>query len=96
MISRLGIDPAADAVVAAATTFVRNTGGWVIAEGIEDRSKLDAVLDDSTWRSASSPALAGQGFLLGYPASDPQALDARLDLLDQAASVSATSTDLQH
>ena len=88
VISRLGIDPAADAVVAAATTFVRNTGGWVIAEGIEDRSKLDAVLDDSTWRSADTPALAGQGFLLGYPAKDPQALDAHLDLLDQAVSVS--------
>jgi diguanylate cyclase (GGDEF)-like protein len=82
VISRLGIDPAADAVVAAATTFVRNTGGWVIAEGIEDRYKLEAVLDDSHWRAATAPPLAGQGYLLGYPDSVPQALDTRLDLLN--------------
>jgi len=93
VISRLGIDPAADAVLAAATTFVRNTGGWVIAEGIEDKLQLDTVLEDSMWRSASSPALAGQGFLLGYPASDPRALDAHLDLLEHPVSVSALRTD---
>ncbi len=51
VISRVGIDPAADAVVAAATTFVRNTGGWVVAEGIEDTNMLEAVLDDSQWRA---------------------------------------------
>lgn len=87
VISRLGIDPAADAVVAAATAFVRNTGGWVIAEGIEDRFQLDAVLDDSTWRSTNPAMLAGLGYLLGYPATDPQTLEARLDLLMDAAAV---------
>ena len=82
VISRVGIDPAADAVVAAATTFVRNTGGWVVAEGIEDTNMLEAVLDDSQWRATTAPPLAGQGYLLGYPASVPQALDSRLNLLD--------------
>ena len=82
VISRVGIDPAADAVVAAATTFVRNTGGWVVAEGIEDTNMLEAVLDDSQWRAPTAPPLAGQGYLLGHPASIPRALDTRLDLLD--------------
>ena len=82
VISRVGIDPAADAVVAAATTFVRNTGGWVVAEGIEDTSMLEAVLDDSQWRASTAPPLAGQGYLLGHPASIPRALDTRLNLLD--------------
>ncbi len=82
VISRVGIDPAADAVVAAATTFVRNTGGWVIAEGIEDTDMLEAVLDDSQWRAETAPPLAGQGYLLGHPASSPRALDTRLELLD--------------
>ena len=44
VIVQLGADPASDATVAAATTFVQRTGGWVIAEGIEDQRILTRCL----------------------------------------------------
>lgn len=88
--ARLGIDPAADAVLAAASAFVRGTGGWVIAEGIEDKDRLDAILADSTPRVPSALPLAGQGYLLGYPVARPQPLNQQHALLNnpQAAPVS--------
>ena len=91
--SRLGIDPAADAVLAAASAFVRGTGGWVIAEGIEDKDRLDAVLADSTPRVPSALHFAGQGYLLGYPVGRPQPMNQQHALLDnpQAPPVSNIS-----
>lgn len=79
VVARLGTDPASDATVAAATTFVRRTGGWIIAEGIEDVDVLAAVTEaPGDAASARPPVLAGQGYLLGRPAADPVAIDADL------------------
>ncbi len=79
--ARLGIDPASDATIAAATTFVQHTGGWVIAEGIEDADMLDAVRGDTHGPSPSRQMIAGQGYFLGRPAPAPTAIETRLDHL---------------
>jgi diguanylate cyclase (GGDEF)-like protein len=81
VIARLGTDPASDATVAAATTFVQRSGGWVIAEGIEDLDMLNAVRDGTHGRTYTLPVLAGQGYLLGRPAATPLAIDTRLDVI---------------
>jgi len=78
VIARLGIDPACDATMAAATTFVRHTGGWIVAEGIEDEDRLHAVLDVTSF-PAGEPLIAGQGHLLGRPLPSPTPIGARLD-----------------
>lgn len=72
VVAGAGRDAACDATIAAATTFARQTGGWIIAEGIEHSSALEAVLGAGSPPSPSSaPVLAGQGYLLGRPATDP-------------------------
>lgn len=81
VVAKLGTDPASDATVAAAATFVQRTGGWVIAEGIEDLRMLNAVLDGSHGPTYTLPVLGGQGYLLGMPAPTPVALDAHLDVI---------------
>lgn len=78
VIARLGTDPSSDATVAAAITFVQRTGGWVIAEGIEEQRILTAVCD--TEHRPNLPwMLAGQGYLLGRPSPIPVPIDTRLD-----------------
>jgi diguanylate cyclase (GGDEF)-like protein len=84
VVARLGTDPASDATVAAATTFVQQTGGWVIAEGIEDTAMLDAVLGADE-RPSAETRLAGQGYLLGRPDGAPVAIATRLDVLPEPA-----------
>lgn len=79
--ARLGIDPASDATVAAATAFVQQTGGWVVAEGIEDADMLTAVLSDTHRPRLSAPMIAGQGYFLGRPAPTPTAIETPLDQL---------------
>lgn len=79
--ARLGIDPASEATVAAATAFVRQTGGWVIAEGIEDADMLTAVLSDTRHPPPSTPMIAGQGYFLGRPAPTPTAIETPLEQL---------------
>ena len=81
VIARLGIDPAADATVAAAITFIQQVGGWVIAEGVEDADMLDAILGNGRRQAFPAPAMAGQGYLLGRPAPAPTAIDTRLAVL---------------
>ncbi len=81
VIARLGSDPASDATVAAATTFVQQTGGWVVAQGIEDAEMLRAVLGDPHRQPFATAVIAGQGYLLGRPSPMPTAIDAHLDLL---------------
>lgn len=71
VVADLGSDPAAEATVAAATTFVQRTGGWVVAEGIEDVAMLEAVTDGDGRGSRTPPVLAGQGYLLGRPELSP-------------------------
>jgi EAL domain-containing protein (putative c-di-GMP-specific phosphodiesterase class I) len=78
VIVQLGTDPASDATVAAATTFVQRTGGWVIAEGIEDQRILTAVCD-TEYRLPLQWMLAGQGYLLGQPSPIPVTIDTQLD-----------------
>lgn len=81
VIARLGTDPASDATVAAATTFVQRTGGWVIAEGIEDLQMLNAVMDGTHEPTYTVPVLAGQGYLLGRPSPAPVGMNTRLEML---------------
>lgn len=80
VIARLGMDPASDATVAAAATFVQKSGGWVVAEGIEDAEMLTAVLGIGRG-PAEATAIAGQGYFLGRPAPTPAALTSQLDVL---------------
>lgn len=81
VIARLGTDPASDATVAAATTFVQRSGGWVVAEGIEDLHMLNAVRYGTHGPTDALPVLAGQGYLLGRPAAAPLAIDTCLDMI---------------
>lgn len=79
VVARLGTDPASDATVAAATTFVQRTGGWVIAEGIEDLQMLNAVTQGTHNQINSPVVLAGQGYLLGHPSARPVSIHAQLE-----------------
>ncbi|MHA7154785.1 EAL domain-containing protein [Arthrobacter sp. TMN-50] len=83
VVSRLGTDPSSAAIVAAAMTFVRRTGGWVVAEGIEEDRMLTALLQPGNVMVGGEPVLAGQGYLLGRPAQQPVGLDTHLPVLDQ-------------
>ncbi len=83
VIARLGADPASDATVAAASTFAQRTGGWVIAEGIEDLAMLDEVTSYGSVVAGRPSVLAGQGYLLGRPSPEPVAIHARLDILPE-------------
>ena len=67
--------------MAAASTFVQQTGGWVIAEGVEDGEMLAAVLDGAHPVAGREPVLAGHGHLLGRPQAEPVGLDDPLPLL---------------
>lgn len=82
VISRLGTDPSAAATVAAAMTFVEHTGGWVVAEGIEEVRTLTALLRTGCADSLRKPVLAGQGYLLGRPVERPVGLDTHLRVLE--------------
>ena len=82
VVSRLGTHPSAAATVAAAMTFVGQSGGWVVAEGIEEGSTLTALLEPGCADGSWNPVLAGQGYLLGRPVELPVALDSRLPLLE--------------
>lgn len=79
VIARLGLDPASDATVAAAVAFVQRTGGWVVAEGIEDPQMLRAVLGIGHG-PAPVAAIAGQGYFLGRPTATPTPITTHLDL----------------
>jgi diguanylate cyclase (GGDEF)-like protein len=86
VISRLGTDPSSAATVAAALTFVEQTGGWVVAEGIEEQRMLTALLQPGEARSGRKTVLAGQGYLLGRPAPRPVGLDTHIQVLDKLPS----------
>jgi diguanylate cyclase (GGDEF)-like protein len=65
------IDRSARAVLMAMATYARQTGAYVIAEGIEDQETLDflSAIDDHTVR-IDRIIQGGQGFGLGRPASN--------------------------
>jgi diguanylate cyclase (GGDEF)-like protein len=83
VIARLGADPASDATVAAASTFVQRTGGWVIAEGIEDLRMLQEVTSSEHAVAGRPSVLAGQGYLLGRPSPRPVSIHSRLDVMPE-------------
>jgi diguanylate cyclase (GGDEF)-like protein len=83
VIARLGKDPSSAATVAAAMTFVGQSGGWVVAEGIEEHQMLSTLLQPGHSGTARQPVLAGQGYLLGRPAPQPVGLNTHLPVLDE-------------
>jgi diguanylate cyclase (GGDEF)-like protein len=87
VVAKVGTDPASDATIAAATTFVQRTGGWVVAEGIEDAATLEAVLGIRL-APTTTGRIAGQGFWLGRPEAAPVAGDVALDVLAAAGQMS--------
>lgn len=90
VVARLGTDPASAATVAAATTFVQQTGGWIIAEGIEDTVMLTSLLRGAHAGAGPEPVLAGQGYLLGRPDARPVGLDSRLPVFDEPSELAVT------
>ncbi len=71
IVAAASTDPAARAVLMAIATYARETGAFVIAEGIEDRETLDFLqaIDDTTLRGEFI-IQGGQGYGLGRPAID--------------------------
>src|SRR3954470_10264740 len=70
----------ARAVLLAMATFARQTGAYVIAEGIEDDALLEFVrtIDDALPREAATMIQGGQGYGLGRPAATLPAAGASL------------------
>ena len=93
VIARLDADPSSMATVSAAITFIQESGGWVVAEGIEEARMLTRLLRPGLTAAAQEPVIAGQGYLLGRPGEQPVGLDAHLDVLDQLASDTARDRD---
>jgi diguanylate cyclase (GGDEF)-like protein len=72
VVASAATEPGARAVLMAMATFARQTGAFVIAEGVEDEDTLE-FLRTVNWRDLSSDAViqGGQGFGLGRPSDDP-------------------------
>lgn len=87
VIARLDASAASAATVAAATTFVQRSGGWVIAEGIEDTRSLAALLRGAHFGPGREPVMAGQGYLLGRPQPVPLGLDEQSPFLQSQPAV---------
>src|SRR3954468_5234131 len=70
----------ARAVLLAMATFARQTGAYVIAEGIEDDALLEFVrtIDDALPREAATMIQGGQGYGLGRPAATVRVAGERL------------------
>ena len=79
----------ARAVLLAMATFARQTGAYVIAEGIEDGALLEFVrtIDDALPREAAAMIQGGQGYGLGRPSPSVPAAGATLD--EHAAAAAA-------
>ena len=71
----------ARAVLMAMATFARQTGAYVIAEGIEDDALLDYIrtLDDRIPRDIATMIQGGQGYGLGRPSPTVPGAGASLD-----------------
>jgi diguanylate cyclase (GGDEF)-like protein len=64
-------EPGARAVLMAMATFARQTGAYVIAEGIEDEETLQFLADIDDHDQSSGPIIqGGQGFGLGRPSPE--------------------------
>jgi diguanylate cyclase (GGDEF)-like protein len=88
-------EPAARAVLLAMATFARQTGAFVIAEGIEDRDTLQFLRSiDASEMFSQTIIQGGQGFELGVPSkelpkSTPDSLKAIGQSDQKASSASA-------
>jgi diguanylate cyclase (GGDEF)-like protein len=82
-------EPNARAVLLAMATFARQTGAFVIAEGIEDDELLRYVstLDERLPGPGAAIIQGGQGYGLGRPAADPPVAGTRLDGLAAPAAI---------
>ncbi len=71
----------ARAILMAMATFARQTGAYVIAEGIEDGTVLDYIrtIDDTIPRDIATMIQGGQGYGLGRPSPTVPAPGASLD-----------------
>jgi diguanylate cyclase (GGDEF)-like protein len=81
------VESNARAVLMAMATFARQTGAYVIAEGIEDHALLDYVrtVDDTIPRDIATMIQGGQGYGLGRPAPTLPPAGASLDQLAPSA-----------
>jgi diguanylate cyclase (GGDEF)-like protein len=81
------VETNARAVLMAMATFARQTGAYVIAEGIEDDVLLDYVrtIDDTIPRDIATMIQGGQGYGLGRPSPTVPAPGASLDDLAPSA-----------
>lgn len=93
VIARLDSDPSSMATVSAAITFIQESGGWVVAEGIEEPRMLARLLGPGFTSAAHQPVIAGQGFLLGRPGEHPVGFNTHLAVLDQFAGDAARNGD---
>jgi EAL domain-containing protein (putative c-di-GMP-specific phosphodiesterase class I) len=73
----------ARAVLMAMATFARQTGAYVIAEGIEDGALLDYVrtIDERIPPELATMIQGGQGYGLGRPSPEVPVAGASLDAL---------------
>ncbi|NOJ60307.1 GGDEF domain-containing phosphodiesterase [Arthrobacter sp. 260] len=83
VIARLDRDPSSQATVQAAITFIQQTGGWIVAEGVEEPRMLAALLLPGVAPPPRHPVIAGQGYLLGRSDKQPIRLNTRLPVPDQ-------------
>jgi hypothetical protein len=67
-------------------TFARQTGAYVIAEGIEDAELLGYVrsIDEQIAREAGAMVQGGQGYGLGRPSPEMPLPGASLEALEPA------------
>jgi diguanylate cyclase (GGDEF)-like protein len=71
IVASASVDPAARAVLMAMSTYARQTGAFVIAEGIEDRETLEFLqeIDQDVFRG-DTIIQGGQGYGLGRPSEE--------------------------
>jgi EAL domain-containing protein (putative c-di-GMP-specific phosphodiesterase class I) len=69
VIAAAPVEANARAVLMAMATFARQTGAYVIAEGIEDETVLDYIrtIDETIPRDIATMIQGGQGYGLGRP-----------------------------
>jgi diguanylate cyclase (GGDEF)-like protein len=80
IVSAAATEPGARAVLMAMATFARQTGAFVIAEGIEDADTLEFLRGVGRPELAAEIIQGGQGFYLGRPSRQPPSRSPALHL----------------
>jgi diguanylate cyclase (GGDEF)-like protein len=89
IVAAAAIEPNARAVLMAMATFARQTGAFVIAEGIEDEETLEFLRGVEALDARPGTIIqGGQGFELGYPS--PQMPAGKLEAIHSEALALAT------